>query len=429
MAPGTRGRNAKKGPVITDIQVIRPADDASTVRLRELDKALADCHENLRKIQSERESLGAQIGPGGTSTPTSMRNESGSGAGASNEEIVRAMELAVSRVLSANNNNSSRTENASTINRLAVQNQGLSFSGDQLEWLSFKRAFWQTSEFGQYSDSHNATRLALCLKGAAKEEVRSLLLSSNSGEAIMNALELKYGNKEVILRHLVNMIRKLPSMKSGNCDIISFASTVKNNVAAIKEVGDCGYIANPELLGVVVRKLPVSLIHGYEEYIRSNNCVSDLKALGEFLYQRAVMASNAGTISAFTSEKSSLQQDDRDPRKSRKRAGQVLTTSESKKARVGPEETRVCRYCQHKGHLIYTCRKFLALESQRRWRWVKDQSLCFKCINSKHLCQSCNAQRCNVEDCGRPHHALLHNPKHNEVKNKSPDCGEPADSA
>ena len=128
-----------------------------------------------------------------------------------------------------------------------------------LDWLRYKRAFDQSTELGKFSDQENAFRLFRRLKGEARESVESLMMTSNSGKQIMNALERRFGNDDEVVLKLVDSIRNLPKLNSGKTDIVTFASIVKNNVDAMISVGKMGYINNTELLRDLMSKLPFDI--------------------------------------------------------------------------------------------------------------------------------------------------------------------------
>ena len=67
----------------------------------------------------------------------------------------------------------------------------------------------------------------------------------------------------------------------------------------------------------------------------------------------------------------------------------------------------VCAYCE-KDHHLYKCKKFLSLNVNDRWKWVKEEKLCFRCILANHRRDTCRAKSCNVSGCTKPHNRLLH---------------------
>ena len=105
----------------------------------------------------------------------------------------------------------------------------------------------------------------------------------------------------------------------------------------------------------------------------------------------------------------------RDFSRSRQRSKQVFNTAERSRSRSAVRKSDdTCKYCSKKFHNIYNCRIFADLTTSARWRWVKKEKLCFKCINAYHKQPECNSSPCSVNGCGRPHHTLLHSFKYDE---------------
>ena len=121
------------------------------------------------------------------------------------------------------------------------------------------------------------------------------MLTTESAEVIMKALDRQYGNEQEIIEKLVDAIKRLPSLKQGKVDIVVFATTVKNNVVAIMSVGHSGHLHYPELIKEVMQKVPQAVVYRYNEYVGRSSEPPNLAMLGEFLTQEADFASRAGT--------------------------------------------------------------------------------------------------------------------------------------
>ena len=65
------------------------------------------------------------------------------------EKLVATMSKAFADAILSNSDSSNQSR---MINRLAADKQLLSFSGNNLEWLRFKRAFNMSTKLGAYSD-------------------------------------------------------------------------------------------------------------------------------------------------------------------------------------------------------------------------------------------------------------------------------------
>ena len=120
--------------------------------------------------------------------------------------------------------------NSRLINRLTPNKFLPAFSGDPLEWLNFKKAFKTSSALGGYSEQENVTRLFASLQGEARETVNTLLAAGGDASAIINTLELDYGNKWVIAQKIVSDLKMLPEIDSGKIKLSHFASKLSSAV-------------------------------------------------------------------------------------------------------------------------------------------------------------------------------------------------------
>ncbi|XP_023159108.1 uncharacterized protein LOC111591729 [Ceratitis capitata] len=67
-----------------------------------------------------------------------------------------------------------------------------------------------------------------------------------------------------------------------------------------------------------------------------------------------------------------------------------------------------CTYC-HNNHHLYQCLKFKDIECNKRWKFVKENHLCFCCLRSGHSAANCTSRReCGLNSCKRIHNRLLH---------------------
>ena len=76
-----------------------------------------------------------------------------------------------------------------------------------------------------------------------------------------------------------------------------------------------------------------------------------------------------------------------------------------------------CHYCDEKGHCIWACEKFNALDNNgARQEAAMSTGVCFNCLRTGHGCRQCTS-KFNCTTCNGRHHSLLHNPsKHPKDK-------------
>lgn len=314
------------------------------------------------------------------------------------------------------------------VKRLTSAKQLPKFDGNGLEWLRFKRSFELSTQLGCFTEVENVSRLFNCLEGDAKKAVESLMMTTSSAEQIMDTLELRFGNPEVITRKIVNELKGLPKISSGQTDLVTLATMVKNGVAAMEAVKSIGYLHNPELVNNIIAKMPSAMIYNYNRYLHENPSDQPrLKIVAEFLYQEAEMASKAGTGVLFNQIKKREvnQRVDNYPTRGKKRKYYaLLNTTDSgssiKKLRGAEKQSSSeCGYCRKKAHQVTECRKFAKIQVKERWQWAKKRGICYRCLRGPHRYTQCKEIGCaRHPDCRERHHELLHQKRERQDRSR-----------
>ncbi|XP_063357962.1 uncharacterized protein LOC134647540 [Cydia amplana] len=291
--------------------------------------------------------------------------------------------------------------NTSLLSRLSTPKDLPEFSGDYLEWLQFKQAYYESTELCKFTDKENLWRLRKCLRGAAKDAVNALFISATSPEKVISALELRYGNSECIISRILYDIKKLqPLHQDYHKDIITFALKVQNYVEAVRAVGQEEHLQGVNIVSIILSKLPTVLISKWSDY--SFNLIKDgkkprLVIMSDFLNDEAVkISTTASTYIATKSE--SYKHKTQDSNNTRNHTILVHGEGSDKK----------CLFCRTSVHKITDCKQFKRALRKVRWQFVRKNGLCYKCLLSKHERESCLAPACDKDDCGEAHHRLLH---------------------
>lgn len=171
------------------------------------------------------------------------------------------------------------------VNRLTSAKSLPTFSGDPLEWVHFKETFDLTSELGGYTPRENVSLLFAALKGEAREAVHALLVTGRDAESVIKMLELLFGNKDAVARKIVNELKDLPTICTGEISLMRFAAKLKNAVTALVSLKLTGHLESPDMVQSISRKLPSSLKFGYNTYAATvNDGEVKLEILANFLY-------------------------------------------------------------------------------------------------------------------------------------------------
>ncbi|KOB67301.1 reverse transcriptase [Operophtera brumata] len=290
----------------------------------------------------------------------------------------------------------SNLQNKQLLSRFASSKDLPQFNGDPLEWLAYKLAYDESTKICKYSDAENMWRLRKSLKGEAKETVCSLLIGNTAPHIIIEALELRYGRPETIIHKITYQLKKIPPLSQNyHHEIVSFSIKIKNYVAAVKAVNQTDYLRSPELVSNVLTKCPSALINKWADYYGANCNIqtAKLEMLAEFLYNEANKISAAGLTHLHI-------QSDYRKKPEERRPHSVLLGAKR-------DVTR-CQFCKISNHKLPECARFKRALTKDRWRFVRVNNLCHKCLLATHSHDNCSAASCPVDECGLPHHRLLH---------------------
>ncbi|XP_062703599.1 uncharacterized protein LOC134286050 [Aedes albopictus] len=263
------------------------------------------------------------------------------------------------------------------------------FDGNVREWQLFINQYRLSTEAGEYSGIENVVRLNKCLVGKAREAVQHMLMTSVDGEEIIKALELRFGRPELLLRALINEIKYLPAVSDWST-FIEFDGVVRNLAAGVKSLKQ--HVYNPELLGLLLQKLPQYQIMMWGRHITERG-IDDPTVLdfAAWVEQTSKYASSINcTLAAGGFFDAPIQH------------GQSNIRSETRKG-----ELKRCGVCHKDVHDVTICEVFKSAEPKRRFQIAIESKLCFCCLRT-HSGRCDRRQQCPVEGCSRYHHALLH---------------------
>lgn len=300
--------------------------------------------------------------------------------------------------------------NSNLLSRICTPRDLPEFSGEPLDWLSFRQAYEESTEVCSFTPKENLWRLRKCLKGSAKEAVSALLISATSPDRIMETLQLRFGDPDTIIARLIHDIKKLhPVSQEYQKDIVPFSVKVLNFVEAVRAVGREDYLQGTSMVSIILSKLPTVLISKWSDFsypLIKAKLHPQLNILADFLHDEAVKISTTANINTLRSQSDTY--NSYKPRNYDVHGKSQTVLFQSEKPSVN---TYKCQFCRATDHIKLTeCKKFKKALRKVRWQYIKRRGICFKCLNSTHSREACNAPVCDVDHCGLDHHKLLHYP-------------------
>lgn len=278
------------------------------------------------------------------------------------------------------------------------------FSGDPLQWLHFKRIYDYTKTF--FSPFENIGRLQNALRGPAREAVASVLLSAEDPEDIIRALEGNFARPELIVFKEVSALKNLPRLGQDLKELGTIANKVRNSIYTIRLL-QVEYLYSPELFHAVLGKLNANIKARWTDFaIQDTSNRPKLEILSDYLqseWDRHVKYALSPENIITPVQSTTYSRD--------KHSGtyaHAIQTNPSNNSLMDRTATKECVFCR-KGHNIKTCADFKLFTVDERWRWLREQKVCYRCLrNSPHQWKTCKVNPCGVDNCTSRHHPLLH---------------------
>ncbi|XP_055623093.1 uncharacterized protein LOC129766546 [Toxorhynchites rutilus septentrionalis] len=290
--------------------------------------------------------------------------------------------------------------------RQAVSRELPYFDGDPEEWPLFFATFESTTRMCGYTPEENAVRLQKCLRGKAKDSVRSQLLYPGNVNSVIATLKILFGRPEIVIHSLIRKIQALPAPKVDKLgSLIDFAVAVRNMVATVQACELDDYLYNVSLLQELVDRLPPMIKLNCAMHRQVANTRVTLSSFSDWLYSVAEAASSVSIPSTSSA--------DHKQHRGKKDDGYLNAHREQspppeRKSAVDSCPNACC-VCEGSCNKVEKCNKFLGLDHAGRWSMLRDRKLCRRCLNNhRGACRSSSA--CGVNGCSFKHHRLLHNP-------------------
>ena len=276
------------------------------------------------------------------------------------------------------------------------------FSGDPLEWPEWSQLFQATVHAANIDDSVKMNHLKTMVTGKAKEAIAGLGYTAEMYNVAWNVLVRNFGKPQMVVNAQLKRIYSFPPMKPyDGAAVIKFARIVSSCLNVVTQFNYVGDLNSERVLGGATRKLTLDMKTKWLTCVKKLNLYQPgLAVFSEWLNDIAdvqdelLLYSNPNADRAKTSYKE-------------KAEGSTFATSAANSANDNTKTQRECvlKYGQHP---IWKCKRFKKMNVEERGQKAEELKLCFKCLSDAHQMRNCSGRLCDVNDCGKPHHRLLH---------------------
>lgn len=304
------------------------------------------------------------------------------------------------------------------------------FNGNIQDWPSFYDVF---KALVHHDESLSAAQkfyyLRSCLSDQALDLVKSIPVSDGNYEAVLQRLKQRYDNKSLIIQSHIRSILDSPRIEEASASSLQeLHSHVCAHVAALRAIEQPVEHWDAWLVTIVIDRLDKNTAHGWQLHQR-NTELPKFKQLEEFLSSRCAAFESSEAAAGHKKDiKANVAVE------AAKKSSVKHSATEARRALVTSTETVSCHYCT-KLHKLYNCEDFKAVPLNARLSFVQGKGICFNCLSSGHMANTCRSTyRCRT--CNRNHHSLLHFEKKEkteekeQLKGQQPDRGQiPSTSA
>ena len=245
-------------------------------------------------------------------------------------------------------------------------------------------------------------------------------------------LHERFGNKFTISQSWVTKVTDGPPIKASQAEAMQdMADDLRGCVETLKAMNVLGEIDSRIRMQKIVGRLPSYLQTSWRKEavgrMERTGTYPDIEALASFV-EKAAREANDPVFGIMDGYQGSQKHEKHEPEsRPKKRGASFNVQTGSKPERPPTKETprQIKMSCHHCGddHKMSTCTKWKALPPKERLEVVRQNRLCFNCVDWKnHPARWCKKPRdCNVEGCNRKHATALHEALEEEYKEKKPD--------
>ncbi|XP_058791418.1 uncharacterized protein LOC131664381 [Phymastichus coffea] len=288
------------------------------------------------------------------------------------------------------------------------------FDGSRKNWAIFKSNFVTlVHNRTDLSDDFKAGQLFSLLTGSARSKVQEYDPCADDYANAWQALLDSYDHKRIVANRHLNAILDLPKVRgdrnSKGVALSDLYDTARQHLNVLKRID-----AQPSdeiVVRIIERCLPPYLFGRWNDKLEVNQLPSR-ESLFQFI-QKAIFKQEAFDESNDYSSNSRKRPAGSaiDTSNPKSRAKSLVTTTSNASTSPAPASVNLpCPKCKGT-HRLFKCDAFKSLEVQERWRFAKQNDLCFNCLwKHPRPCSSNKHCKHQVDNkpCGKNHHTLLH---------------------
>ena len=298
----------------------------------------------------------------------------------------------------------------------------LKFKGDPTKYHRFMTTFATTIENTVSADRRLLYLLQYC-EGKAKGLIEHCaLLDPDTGyEKAKKILFENFGRRNVIARSYITNLVKGPVIKPEDSNgLIKLAQDLEECNATLQYIKYYSDVNNFDNIAKIVGRLSFRLQARWLRFaasVEKQDREPTFEDLVTFVREEAEIARSSYSSVLFKStKKPSFKVASHSTKVTDDKGKTFFKPAHSSQSKSTQKADVKCEFCSS-NHSIWSCSKFKLINLDDKWKFVREQRLCFNCLRKGHVGRDCMSQnRCKAAGCGRKHNFLLHGDRHEENK-------------
>ncbi|CAB0034376.1 unnamed protein product, partial [Trichogramma brassicae] len=282
------------------------------------------------------------------------------------------------------------------------------FSGDQLEWETFKGMFIVlVHDVPSLPPILKLQYLIRSLTGEAANRLKNVQITAENYDGAWQAILDRYDNKKVLLSTHMSHVISCPAMQKKSIeelrrvlDVIRESKQALDNLKIEPE-----HMGELWLIHHTVNKLDQATRLDWERQVDETDGFLKYSQLMAFL-ERSIRVSEAAATTSSGSVGYNSNINNKFTKNAPNRHNKQIAVHTTSAQAASKPGARACVLCRG-SHALYSCHKFAALSQPQRFELCKREKLCLNCLSSSHYAGDCRSERrCVV--CQGLHHTKLH---------------------
>ena len=265
------------------------------------------------------------------------------------------------------------------------------FDGSIDKWISFRDMYLSLVHCNNMLDDtqkFHYLKMAMKIPNGQVNIIDNFPFAAQNYEAAWIAIQQRYDDRrKIISYHFNSMLAAKHVVRGQSSELRELIDTFTAHISALKqhklELSSNKDFSNAIIVHIVTQKLDDGTITEWRKSISEDIATWD--ELRDFLekLQRSLDDRQLGTKSVNNS-----------------------TATKQFRAKAYVASSVKCSVCQD-SHFTSLCPKFLAMNVNDRFQYMKSNKLCGNCLSSKHAVAQCGSKH-TCKKCNKTHHTLLH---------------------